>query len=128
MKHPKNIPWVARDTGIRFCAGFLRSVPGGGGASKTQIVYNSNMNFHTVVPYLELLVRNGLAERTEGEVLRYRTTAKGEEALQHFRELEETTLRRMLQLLKGWLNYIDLPSSQSANYRKRVQIQNVLIH
>ncbi len=51
------------------------------GGSKTQIVYNSNMNFHTVVPYLELLVRNGLAERTEGEVLRYKTTAKGEEAL-----------------------------------------------
>jgi|GEM_PF-3749784 len=34
------------------------------------------MNFHTVVPYWELLVRNGLAERTEGEVLRYKTTAK----------------------------------------------------
>ena len=39
-----------------------------GGGNKTQIVYNSNMNFHTVVPYLELLVRNGLAERTEGGV------------------------------------------------------------
>jgi predicted transcriptional regulator len=35
------------------------------------------MNFHTVVPYLELLVRNGLAERTEGGVPRYKTTAKG---------------------------------------------------
>jgi predicted transcriptional regulator len=75
MKHPKNIPWVARDTRIKFWPRFSKSVPGG--ASKTQIVYNSNMNFHTVVPYLELLVRNGLAERTEGGVPRYKTTAKG---------------------------------------------------
>jgi predicted transcriptional regulator len=55
----------------------ILEVCAGGGASKTQIVYNSNMNFHTVVPYLELLVRNGLAERTEGGVPRYKTTAKG---------------------------------------------------
>ncbi len=48
-----------------------------GGRNKTQTVYESGLNFHTVVPYLELLVRNGLAERTEGEVLIYKTTAKG---------------------------------------------------
>jgi hypothetical protein len=30
-----------------------------------------------VVPYLELITRNGLAERIEGEVLIYKTTARG---------------------------------------------------
>jgi hypothetical protein len=30
-----------------------------------------------VVPYLELITRNGLAERIEGGVPRYKTTAKG---------------------------------------------------
>ena len=59
------------------------------GASKTQIVYNCNLNFHTVVPYLELLMKNGLVIRTEGEVVRYQTTPKGADALWHFRKLEE---------------------------------------
>ena len=37
------------------------------GANKTQIVYSCNLNFHTVVPYIELLIKNGLPERLEGE-------------------------------------------------------------
>ena len=59
------------------------------GANKTQIVYLCNLNFHTVVPYLDLLIRNGLAERVEGETLRYRTTPKGAEVLLHFQEIEK---------------------------------------
>jgi predicted transcriptional regulator len=47
------------------------------------------MNFHTVVPYLDLLITNGLMERAEGTIVRYRTTAKGEAALGHMRELEK---------------------------------------
>jgi predicted transcriptional regulator len=41
------------------------------------------------VPYLDLLTRNGLVERVEGEILRYRTTLKGAQALQHFQEIEK---------------------------------------
>jgi len=59
------------------------------GANKTQIVYSCNLNFHTVVPYIELLIKNGLAERVEGEIVRYRITPRGEEALAHLRELEK---------------------------------------
>jgi predicted transcriptional regulator len=73
----------------------LKSVPGEG-ASKTQIVYNSNMNFRTVVPYLELLVRNGLAERIEGGVPRYEATARGAKH-SAFQGAEEMTQGRMLQ-------------------------------
>jgi predicted transcriptional regulator len=42
-----------------------------------------------VVPYLELLIKNGLAERVEGEIVRYRITPRGEEALAHLQELEK---------------------------------------
>jgi predicted transcriptional regulator len=57
--------------------------------TNTKIVYSCNLNFHTVVHYLELLTRNGLAERVEGEHIRRRTTARGAEALGHMRALEE---------------------------------------
>jgi predicted transcriptional regulator len=60
-----------------------------GGANKTQIVYSCNMNFHSVVPYLDLLVRNGLVERVEGKILRYKTTGRGMQALGHFQEIEK---------------------------------------
>ena len=60
-----------------------------GGANKTQIVYSCNLNFHTVVPYLELLIKNGLAERVEGEIIRYRIRSRGEEALGHLQALEK---------------------------------------
>lgn len=59
------------------------------GATKTQVVYNSGLNFHTVVPYLELIIRNDLAVKVEGSITKYKATTKGMEALEHFRELEE---------------------------------------
>ncbi len=42
--------------------------------SKTQIVYGSVLNLHTVMPYLELVIRNGLVMRIDGAVSRYKTT------------------------------------------------------
>ncbi len=57
--------------------------------SKTQIVYNSNLNFLTVMPYLELLIKNGLVAKIDGEVVRYQITPKGTDALWHFSKLEE---------------------------------------
>ena len=66
----------------------------GGGANKTQIVYSCNLNFHTVVPYLNLLIKNGLAEKVEGEIVRYRITSRGEEALGHLQELEKLIVEK----------------------------------
>jgi hypothetical protein len=51
------MPWVARDTRIKSCAGFSKCVPMGG-ATKTQIVYNRWLDFHTVLPYPKLIIRN----------------------------------------------------------------------
>jgi predicted transcriptional regulator len=42
-----------------------------------------------MVPYLDLLIKNGLVERLECEFPRYRTTSKGFEALRHFQEIEK---------------------------------------
>jgi len=61
----------------------------GGGAKKTQIVYSCNLNFHSVVPYLDLVIKNGLAERVEGEHIQYRITPKGVKALRHMQALEK---------------------------------------
>ena len=59
------------------------------GASKTQIVYKCGLNFRTIRPYLELISRNDLMVKIEGNIPKYRTTGKGEEALLHLRALEE---------------------------------------
>lgn len=37
---------------------------------------------------MELLIRNGLVKRVEGDVPMYKTMPKGVDALWHFRELE----------------------------------------
>ena len=42
-----------------------------------------------MVPYLDLLISNVLMERVDGTIARYKTTAKGEAALGHMRELEK---------------------------------------
>ena len=48
-----------------------------GGASKTRIVYQANLNFRTVNPYIELLTKNGLIESKSGRTILYETTDKG---------------------------------------------------
>jgi predicted transcriptional regulator len=74
----------------------ILEVCAGGEANKTQIVYESGINFHTVVPYLELITRNELAERVEGGVPRYEATARGAKC-SAFQGAEEMTQGRMLQ-------------------------------
>jgi predicted transcriptional regulator len=69
----------------------------GGGANKTQIVYSSNLNFTTVVPYLDLLIKNGLVEIIGGETTRYRTTSKGTKALRYFLEIEKLIPEMVVQ-------------------------------
>jgi len=58
------------------------------GAGKTRIVYQVNLNFHTVEPHLDLLQKKGLLDEVPGEQVIYKTTAKGEQALEHLREVE----------------------------------------
>jgi predicted transcriptional regulator len=47
------------------------------GENITRIVYRANTNFTTIRAYLDLLIKNGLVEPSEGSPTLYRTTQKG---------------------------------------------------
>jgi predicted transcriptional regulator len=63
------------------------------GAHKTKIVYQANLNFRTISPYLDLLIRNGLLDSEgdpdEGRLVTYRTTTKGRNLLNDLREIHD---------------------------------------
>jgi predicted transcriptional regulator len=54
------------------------------GANKTQIVYKANLNFKTVNPYIDLLVRNRLITIRNGQIVKYETTERGMNMLNNF--------------------------------------------
>ncbi len=58
------------------------------GASKTRIVYQANLNFRTVNPYIELLTKNGLLEIIGGPAIIYKTTLKGIKMLKDFKSIQ----------------------------------------
>ena len=60
----------------------------GDGAGKTRIVYQVGLNFGTIIPYLSLLTEKSLLEAIQGDRPIYRTTPKGEQALECLREVE----------------------------------------
>ena len=59
------------------------------GASKTRVVYQANMNFKTVKPYLDTLIKNGCIEAViEGSRVVYKTTPKGLALIERFEMLQ----------------------------------------
>ena len=63
------------------------------GAIKTRVVYQANLNFKTVGPYLDLLVKNNLIEVQQGEKRMYETTEKGETLLEALNQVSELSIR-----------------------------------
>ena len=59
------------------------------GPSKTRVVYGSNLNFRTVVPYLDSLIANGHLVITDEKMRRYKTTDRGRELLAVIRKAHE---------------------------------------
>lgn len=57
------------------------------GASKTRIVYQANLNFRTVNPYIDLLIKNGLIDVSYGNSVLYKTTEKGMDLLDNFKQI-----------------------------------------
>ena len=58
------------------------------GASKTRIVYQANLNFRTVNPYLELLTRNGMIDaQEERNMVVYKTTDRGLALLDSYKQI-----------------------------------------
>lgn len=59
------------------------------GANKTRIVYQANLNFRTVNPYLHLLEKSNLLTVTNSGTITYTTTPKGEEFIDKLACLDE---------------------------------------
>ena len=61
------------------------------GANKTRIVYLANLNFRTVNPYLDILIKNQhLIEIGKGEQILYQTTQKGTDLLESINKVNST--------------------------------------
>lgn len=58
------------------------------GASKTRIVYQANLNFKTVAPYIDLMTKNDLINVKQGSTIIYETTKKGVELLENFKRIQ----------------------------------------
>ena len=56
-----------------------------GGASKTKIVYQANLNFSTVNPYIDLLVKRSLIVAVRDNRLTYKTTDNGIQLMKMFK-------------------------------------------
>ena len=63
------------------------------GAHKTKIVYQANLNFRTVNPYLELLTKNGMINtKEERNLVVYETTTKGLALLDNYKQIQNQLL------------------------------------
>jgi predicted transcriptional regulator len=59
------------------------------GAHKTKIVYQANLNFRTVNPYLELLTKNGMINaQKESKLVVYETTTRGLALLDNYKQIQ----------------------------------------
>ena len=58
------------------------------GAGKTKIVYQANLNFRTINPYIELLTKNGLINVKKEQTIIYKTTPKGLDLLDNFKQIQ----------------------------------------
>ena len=59
------------------------------GAHKTKIVYQANLNFRTVNPYLELLTTNGMINtQKESNLVVYETTTRGLALLDNYKQIQ----------------------------------------
>ena len=59
------------------------------GAHKTKIVYQANLNFRTVNPYLELLTKNGMINaQKERNLIIYETTTRGLALLDNYKQIQ----------------------------------------
>jgi predicted transcriptional regulator len=59
------------------------------GANKTRIVYQANLNFRTVDPYLKTLIKNELIEVRPGKYILYETTQRGSNLLETINRANE---------------------------------------
>jgi predicted transcriptional regulator len=59
-------------------------------SSKTRIVYQVNLNFRTINPYLDILIKNNLIDVNEAEQKLYKTTLKGVDLLDTIKKVNRS--------------------------------------
>ena len=59
-------------------------------SSKTRIVYQVNLNFRTINPYLDILTKNKLIEVNGSEQTLYKTTSKGLDLLDAIKKVNSS--------------------------------------
>lgn len=59
-------------------------------SSKTRIVYQVNLNFRTINPYLDILTKNKLIEVNGSEQTLYKTTPKGLDLLDAIKKVNSS--------------------------------------
>jgi len=59
-------------------------------ANKTRIVYQVNLNFRTINPYLEILMKNNLIEVGKGEQKLYKTKQKGADLMETIKKVNDS--------------------------------------
>jgi predicted transcriptional regulator len=64
-------------------------------ASKTRIVYQVNLNFRTINPYLEILIKNNMIEAGGGQRL-YKTTPNGADLLETIKKVNDSLTSNLL--------------------------------
>jgi predicted transcriptional regulator len=57
-------------------------------STKTRIVYQVNLNFHTILPYLDSLIKADLIQVSGTNPISYHTTPKGLEVLEHLKAIK----------------------------------------
>jgi predicted transcriptional regulator len=88
------------------------------GVSKTKIVYQANMNFITVRPYLDNLMKSGCIEAVhEGSRTLYKTTPKGMELKERF-ERFQSEISEIYACV--WIS--EAPTSQEFGYKSELPI------
>ncbi len=58
------------------------------GASKTRIVYQANLNFKTVMPYINFLIKKELIECNRNKSIIYKTTTRGTKLLKELKSIQ----------------------------------------
>ncbi len=64
-----------------------------GGAGKTRIVYQKNMNFKTAGSYIDELIRMSLLQIINGDLTVYETTEKGREILRGLKNIQREIIQ-----------------------------------
>ena len=62
------------------------------GSNKTRIVYQANLNFNNVNPYIDLLVNKNLIDVIQGKNVLYETTEKGISFLNNLKQINSDFL------------------------------------